>query len=266
MQTYDKNVYLRVADAQRCKVAATMLMPLYETEQREHPFGVFEVCQSEKNVLFPSLVEMLRECLSAVSLWTVDVDKHSMSVGLRSWPRDFDCSNLESASAATHGHAAGSGAAAGGRGEAETHCSADSMHKACAGGGRGTKRAAGTSEVMADSEDAGARAGSGKRLSPSSSVPSCGTEAAEGSAPHSGPQRPRQASAPERPATLEPAGPGALLWLCWAPSSCAAGLCCTAHQGCRAVCCDGQVTVVMDSLPVTASCVGTWVVIVLMRC
>ena len=208
MQTYDKSVYLRVADAQRCKVAATMLMPLYETEQRTHPFGVFEVCQSEKNVLFPSLVDMLRECLAAVGLWTVDVDKHSMSVGLRSWPRDFDCSGLESASAATQGHAGGSGAAAGGRGEADTHCSADSMHKASAGGGgRGSKR---SGEVMADSEDGGARRGStGKRPSPTSSVPSCGNTDAAAAAEASAAQGGRPPSAPERPPATEPAGLGA---------------------------------------------------------
>lgn len=211
VQTYDKSVYLRVADAQRCKVAATMLMPLYETEQRTHPFGVFEVCQSEKNVLFPSLVDMLRECLAAVGLWTVDVDKHSMSVGLRSWPRDFDCSGLESASAATQGHAGGSGVAAGGRGEADTHCSADSMHKASAGGaGRGSKR---SGEVMADSEDAGARRGStGKRPSPTSSVPSCGNTdaaAAAAAAEASAAQGGRPPSGPERPPATEPAGLGA---------------------------------------------------------
>ncbi|KAK9835194.1 hypothetical protein WJX81_005064 [Elliptochloris bilobata] len=209
VQTYDKSVYLRVADAQRCKVAATLLMPLYETELREHPFGVFEVCQSEKNVLFPSLVDMLRECLAAVSLWTVDVDKHSMSVGLRSWPRDFDCSGLESASAAKQGHAAGSGAAAGGRGEAETHCSADSMHKASNATGRGSKR---SGEVMADSDDGGGRRGSGKRPSPSSSVPSCGNEAAvaaaAAAAEASAAQGGRLSSAPEPPPAAEPAGLG----------------------------------------------------------
>ena len=63
MQTYNKSVYLRVADAQRCRVHSTMLLPLYLTAQREHPFGVFEVCQTETNVLFPSLVDLLQRCL-----------------------------------------------------------------------------------------------------------------------------------------------------------------------------------------------------------
>ena len=63
VQTYDKSVYLRVQDAQRCRIHSTMLLPLYMTPQREHPFAVFEVCQSEKNVMFPSLVDLLQRCL-----------------------------------------------------------------------------------------------------------------------------------------------------------------------------------------------------------
>lgn len=63
VQTYDKSVYLRVQDAQRCRIHSTMLLPLYMTPQREHPFAVFEVCQSEKNVMFPSLVDLLQCCL-----------------------------------------------------------------------------------------------------------------------------------------------------------------------------------------------------------
>ena len=63
VQTYDKSVYLRVSDAQRCRVHSTMLLPLYVTAQREHPFAVFEVCQTETNVLFPSMVDLLQRCL-----------------------------------------------------------------------------------------------------------------------------------------------------------------------------------------------------------
>jgi len=63
VQTYDKSVYLRVQDAQRCRIHSTMLLPLYMNPQRDHPFAVFEVCQSEKNVMFPSLVDLLQRCL-----------------------------------------------------------------------------------------------------------------------------------------------------------------------------------------------------------
>ena len=208
VQTYDKSVYLRVADARRCKVAATMLMPLYETAQREHPFGVFEVCQAEKNVLFPSLVDMLRECLAAVGLWTVDVDKHAMGVGLRSWPRDFDASGPESASAATQGRGS-AGGGAGARGEADTHCSADSLHQA--GGPRGAKRPAAGSGAGADSGEGAGRGGSAKRTSPSSSAPSCGTEAAEGAGAPAARARPDAARrpAPEPAAARAGAGAGA---------------------------------------------------------
>ena len=63
VQTYNKSVYLRVQDAQRCRIHSTMLLPLYMTPQRDHPFAVFEVCQSEKNVMFPSLFDLLQRCL-----------------------------------------------------------------------------------------------------------------------------------------------------------------------------------------------------------
>ena len=63
VQTYEQSVYLRVQDAQRCRIHSTMLLPLYMTPQRDHPFAVFEVCQSEKNVMFPSLVDLLQRCL-----------------------------------------------------------------------------------------------------------------------------------------------------------------------------------------------------------
>lgn len=63
VQTYSKSVYLRVSDAQRCRVHSTMLLPMYMDPQRDHPFAVFEVCQTEKNVLFPSLVDLFQRCL-----------------------------------------------------------------------------------------------------------------------------------------------------------------------------------------------------------
>ena len=54
-------------DAQRCRIHSTMLLPLYMTPQRDHPFAVFEVCQSEKNVMFPSLVDLVQRCLEVSS-------------------------------------------------------------------------------------------------------------------------------------------------------------------------------------------------------
>ena len=68
VQTYEQSVYLRVQDAQRCRIHSTMLLPLYMTPQRDHPFAVFEVCQSEKNVMFPSLVDLLQRCLEVSSV------------------------------------------------------------------------------------------------------------------------------------------------------------------------------------------------------
>ncbi len=83
VQTYDKSVYLRVSDAQRCRVHSTMLLPMYMTSQREHPFAVFEVCQTEKNVLFPSLVDLLQRCLEVSTS-----DMHPINCA---WRMVFDC-------------------------------------------------------------------------------------------------------------------------------------------------------------------------------
>ncbi len=63
VQTYDKSVYLRVAEAQRCKIHSVLFMPLYECSSRDRVIGVFEVVQTETDVKFPALIDWLRCCL-----------------------------------------------------------------------------------------------------------------------------------------------------------------------------------------------------------
>ena len=64
--------------------------------------------------------------MQAANFYTVDVEKHSMDVGLRCWPTNQDYNNGKdcSASIATYAHEA-----PGAANDGEVHCSADSLHK-----------------------------------------------------------------------------------------------------------------------------------------
>jgi hypothetical protein len=64
VQQYDRSMYSRVGEAQRCRVHASLFMPLFSTPMREgQPVAVFEVAQAERNVLFPALIDSLVNCL-----------------------------------------------------------------------------------------------------------------------------------------------------------------------------------------------------------
>ena len=78
--------------------------------------------------------------MQAANFYTVDIEKHSMGVGLRCWPTNQDYNNGKdcSASVATHANEAA------GAGDAEVHCSADSLHQGSA--------PAGMAAAAADSE------------------------------------------------------------------------------------------------------------------
>lgn len=48
VQTYAKQVYLRVSEAQRCRVHSTLVVPVYGDGHSHRPVAVFELVQSEK--------------------------------------------------------------------------------------------------------------------------------------------------------------------------------------------------------------------------
>lgn len=89
-----------------------------------------------------------RHDMQAASFYTVDIEKHSMGVGLRCWPTNQDYNNGKdcSASIATYANEAA------GTGEAEVHCSADSLHK----GGTAAIAAAADSESPHEEPHCGA--------------------------------------------------------------------------------------------------------------
>ena len=66
------------------------------------------------------------DTMQAANFYTVDVEKHSMGIGLRCWPTNQDYNNGKdcSASIATYAHEA-----PGAANDREVHCSADSLHK-----------------------------------------------------------------------------------------------------------------------------------------
>ena len=63
VQKYDKNVYLRVTEAQRCRVHSTMVVPVFGHDQSDRPVAVFELAQSDSDLAFPMVLSWLQQCL-----------------------------------------------------------------------------------------------------------------------------------------------------------------------------------------------------------
>lgn len=84
--------------------------------------------------------------MQAAGFYTVDIEKHSMGVGLRCWPTNQDYNNGKdcSASIATYAHEAA------GAPDGEMHCSADSLHK----GGAAAVAAADSESPLEDAHHA----------------------------------------------------------------------------------------------------------------
>lgn len=68
VQKYDKLVYLRVSEAQRCRVHSTLVTPVFDDEPggagvSGRPVAVFELVQADRDVAFPAVMAELRKCL-----------------------------------------------------------------------------------------------------------------------------------------------------------------------------------------------------------
>lgn len=100
VQRYDRQVYLRVSEAQRCRVHSTLVMPVFDLTSTEpgdagggggsgmlldgsnaaaaaaaaaggggssspnsRPVAVFELVQADRDVAFPQVIAQLRKCL-----------------------------------------------------------------------------------------------------------------------------------------------------------------------------------------------------------
>jgi hypothetical protein len=92
VQSYDKQVYLRVSEAQRCRVHSTLVMPVFDGmlsprgsastraaaaetaaatlvggrgggSGTHTPIAVFELVQADRDVVFPAVIAALSDCL-----------------------------------------------------------------------------------------------------------------------------------------------------------------------------------------------------------
>lgn len=106
VQRYDQHVYLRAAEAQRCRVHSTLFMPLYASAARDACLGVFEVVLTDPDVNFAGMVGWIISCLQSQGLFTAEVDTGSLGdqrLGLRQLGgHDDGVSALESGIAPRH--------------------------------------------------------------------------------------------------------------------------------------------------------------------
>jgi hypothetical protein len=63
VQRYDKQIYLRVSEAQRCRVHSTLILPVFACESRSTPLAVFELVQGDRDVTFPVVLSQLTSAL-----------------------------------------------------------------------------------------------------------------------------------------------------------------------------------------------------------
>lgn len=57
MQKYDKKIYLRVSEAQRCRVHSTVVVPFFEPSVRHRTLGVIEVVRNDRGASFNELMD-----------------------------------------------------------------------------------------------------------------------------------------------------------------------------------------------------------------
>lgn len=91
VQQYDKTTYLRIKEAQVCRIHSTMIMPVFfsEEQRRRRPIAVVEVSHHDKAVEFKNIFQLFRDCLKMVDLYTAEVQVDDWNLGLRKWPIDM---------------------------------------------------------------------------------------------------------------------------------------------------------------------------------
>lgn len=53
VQHYDRRVYLRVSEAQRCRVSSTLVVPIFTPEQPDRAVAVFELVRNDTSSFQP---------------------------------------------------------------------------------------------------------------------------------------------------------------------------------------------------------------------
>jgi len=90
VQKYDKQIYLRVSEAQRCRVHSTVVIPFFEPTERHRALGVIEVVKNDKGVSFTQLLQSVIASLESVHLCTSEINVDQIEEGLKQWPADND--------------------------------------------------------------------------------------------------------------------------------------------------------------------------------
>lgn len=67
VQQYSKSVYLRASEAQQCKVQSTLVVPLFDGNDRHQPCGVLEVVQAVQDMRFDNVMQTLASVLQVGS-------------------------------------------------------------------------------------------------------------------------------------------------------------------------------------------------------
>ena len=87
VQQYDKGTYLRVTEAQLCRIHSTLIVPVFDGTETA-PYAVVEISHHDKAVEFSDIVLLFIESLKEVDLRTSDVQLENCKLGLRKWPVD----------------------------------------------------------------------------------------------------------------------------------------------------------------------------------
>eukprot|EP00210_Caulerpa_lentillifera_P002070 g1985.t1 len=90
VQKYDKKIYLRVSEAQRCRVHSTVVLPFFEPSIPHRALGVIEVVTNDRNVAFHELLKRVIASLECVHLCTSEIEVSQIEEGLKQWPVDTD--------------------------------------------------------------------------------------------------------------------------------------------------------------------------------
>lgn len=85
VQQYDKSTYLRVTEAQLCRIHSTLILPVFD-EDDSKASAVVEISHHDKSVEFTSIIQLFMKSLNEVSLRTTDVHMDNWKLGLRKWP------------------------------------------------------------------------------------------------------------------------------------------------------------------------------------
>ena len=85
IQQYDKNAYLRINEAQLCRMHSTLIFPIFDGDNPK-ALAVVELSHHDKSVEFANIIQLFTEAMDYMRLRTANVRMDSWKLGLRKWP------------------------------------------------------------------------------------------------------------------------------------------------------------------------------------